>query len=70
MDAELIFKYDQSLFQIEFLYRDAKQHTGLTDCHARSENELNFQFNLALSAINVAKVGHRLPLPKEKRKLY
>jgi hypothetical protein len=70
MEAALILKYYQSRFQIEFLYRDAKQHTGLTDCQARSENKLNFQFNLALSVINVAKVVHWLALPKEKRKAF
>ena len=70
MDAELILKYYQSRFQIEFLYRDAKQHTGLTHCQARSENKLNFQFNMALSAINIAKVIHWLALPIEKRKAF
>jgi Transposase DDE domain len=68
--AELIFKYYQSRFQIEFLYRDAKQHTGLTDCQARSENKLHFQFNAALSAINIAKVVHWLALPKQQRKAF
>ena len=29
-------------FQIEFLYRDAKQHLGLNHCEARSEEKLNF----------------------------
>jgi hypothetical protein len=70
MEAELILKYYQSRFQIEFLYRDAKQHTGLTDCQARSEKKLDFHFNMALSAINVAKVVHWLALPKEKRKAF
>ena len=28
-------------FQIEFLYRDAKQHTGLTECQARSEQKIH-----------------------------
>ncbi|MFA6249762.1 MAG: transposase [Mucilaginibacter sp.] len=70
MDAELILKYYQSRFQIEFLYRDAKQHTGLTGCQARNEKKLDFHFNMALSAVNVAKVVHWLALPKEKRKAF
>lgn len=49
-------------FQIEFLYRDAKQHTGLNDCQARSKNKLYFHWNMALTAINVAKIVHWLPL--------
>lgn len=42
-------------FQIEFLFRDAKQHFGLTHCQARNENALNFAFNVSLSAINIAR---------------
>ena len=50
-----IVRYYRSRFQIEFLYRDAKQHTGLTHCQARSENKLDFHFNASLTAVNLAK---------------
>lgn len=53
--GEKIVQYYQSRFQIEFLYRDAKQFTGLTTCQARSQNKLIFHFNAALTAINLAK---------------
>jgi len=59
--------YYTSRFQIEFLYRDAKQHTGLNDSQARSENKLHFHFNAALTVINIAKMQHRLSLPKHER---
>ncbi|MDO4228384.1 MAG: hypothetical protein Q4C98_01090 [Capnocytophaga sp.] len=52
-------------FQIEFLYRGAKkQFTGLNHCEARSgsENKINFHWNASLTAINLAKIEHRLPL--------
>jgi len=68
MDALEILDCYRSRFQIEFLYRDAKQSTGLNDSQARSENKLNFQFNAALTAINIAKVEHWLSQPKEVRK--
>jgi len=58
--------YYRSRFQIEFLYRDGKQHTGLNDSQARSENKLHFQFNASLTSINIAKAIH-LSLPKEQR---
>jgi hypothetical protein len=45
----------RSRFQIEFLYRDAKQFTGLSTCQARSKNKLDFHFNAALTAVNLAK---------------
>lgn len=50
-----IVRYYRSRFQIEFLYRDAKQFTGLTTCQARSKNKLDFHFNASLTAINLAK---------------
>lgn len=62
-----ILNYYRARFQIEFLYRDAKQHTGLNGCQARSENKLDFHFNASLTAINIAKVEHWLSLPKDKR---
>ena len=70
MDAREILDCYQSRFQIEFLYRDGKQYTGLNDSQARSENKLNFQFNAALTAINIAKVEHWLSKPKEVRKSF
>lgn len=65
-----ILEYYQTRFQIEFLYRDGKQHTGLNDCQARSENKLAFHFNTALTTINIAKITHWLPTPKESRKTF
>lgn len=43
-------------FQIEFLFRDAKGFTGLCDCQARDRQALDFHFNTALSAVNLAKL--------------
>jgi len=59
--------YYRSRFQIEFLYRDAKQFTGLTTCQARSENKLDFHFNAALTVVNLAKQDW-LPNKKATRK--
>jgi hypothetical protein len=65
-----ILDYYKSRFQIEFLYRDGKQFTGLNDSQARSENKLHFHFNTSLTAINIAKVEHWLSVPKEMRKTF
>ena len=67
MDPKEVLQYYQSRFQIEFLYRDGKQHTGLNDSQARSENKLHFQFNASLTSINIAKAIHWLSIPKEQR---
>ena len=68
LTCDKLLKYYQTRFQIEFLYRDGKQHTGLNDCQARSENKLDFHFNMSLTTINIAKVTHWLKVPKEERK--
>lgn len=54
-------------FQIEFIFRDAKQFTGLTHCQSTNKTKLENHFNLALSAVSVAKAAHWLPIPKEQR---
>lgn len=56
LPAWLIVKYYRLRYQQEFLIRDAKQFTGLTDCQARSVNKLDFHVNTALSAVNIAKI--------------
>jgi len=67
LSAKTILEYYRSRFQIEFLYRDAKQNSSLNHCQSRSEEKLNMHFNLALTAVNIAKITHWLPLKKEKR---
>jgi hypothetical protein len=67
IDPNDVLLYYHSRFQIEFLYRDGKQHTGLNDSQARSENKLHFQFNASLTSINIAKAIHWLSIPKERR---
>lgn len=62
-----IYNHYHNRFQIEFLYRDGKQYTGLTDCQARDTRKLHFHFNSSLTAINIAKVAHWLTEPKETR---
>jgi len=62
-----ILDFYQNRFQIEFLFRDAKQFTGLTNCQARSENKLNFHFNASMTSVNVAKVLHLLSVEKSER---
>jgi len=70
MEAPDIIKYYRSRFQIEFLYRDGKQHTGLEHSQARSTNKLHFHFNTSLTSINIERVCHWLSLPKEKREAF
>ncbi len=57
LDAATIVKYYSLRFQIEMIFRDAKQHTGLCDCQARSQDKLDFHFNAAFTALNVARLN-------------
>lgn len=50
-----IYRYYPLRFQIEFLFRDAKQFTGLADCPARDVIKVEFHFNASLTALNLAK---------------
>jgi hypothetical protein len=62
-----IFLFYKSRFQIEFLYRDAKQFTGLEHCQSRSETKLDFHFNTALTTVSLAKVAYYLNVSEEQR---
>jgi Transposase DDE domain. len=56
MSALDIYRFYKARFQIEFIFRDAKQFTGLADCQARDSKALDFHFNASLSALNLAKI--------------
>lgn len=56
----LVLLYYQLRFQIEFLFRDAKQFAGLCHCQARDEDKLDFHFNMSMSAINIARAVQKL----------
>lgn len=66
LSAEKIVDYYRLRFQIEFLFRDAKQHTGLCHCQARDQQKLDFHFNVSLTALNVA----RLKWNEKQRKVF
>lgn len=58
--AEDIYQLYRLRFQIEFIFRDAKQFTGLSDCQARDAKKLDFHFNASFTALNLAKLdAHR-----------
>ncbi len=57
--AEQIYHFYKLCFQIEFLFRDAKQFTGLGDCQAHDVKKLDFHFNASFTALNLAKLEAR-----------
>lgn len=67
IDPSGILDFYKARFQIEFIFRDAKQFTGLNDCQARDLTKLDFHFNACLMALNLAKFEasqlHQSPKP-------
>ena len=59
MSARDIFDIYRTRFQLEFVFRDAKQFTGLTHCQARNKEAMSFAFNASLSSVNVARAFAR-----------
>jgi len=67
LSPEKILQYYRQRYQIEFLFRDAKNFTGLEDCQARSESKLHFHVNASLTTVSMAKALHYLNIPKDER---
>jgi hypothetical protein len=64
LNAEQILQYYQARFQIEFVFRDSKQFTGLCDAQTRDPKRLDFHFNASLTTLNLAKYQDQLqPAP-------
>ena len=62
-----VYCYYKARYQIEFLYRDAKQYAGLEHCQSKSETKLHFHFNTALTTVSIVKAIYHLSQPIEQR---
>ena len=65
LDPCTIYRSYKARFQIEFIYRDGKQFTGLADAQVRRADRLDFHFNATLAALNVAKAQQINAQPKD-----
>ena len=59
LSAGDIHRFYSARFQIEFIFRDARQFTGMNDSQARNPEALDAQVNASLTALNLAKVALR-----------
>jgi hypothetical protein len=59
LEAKQIITYYKARFQFEFLFRDAKQFTGLMDFQARSKEAIHTHINATLAALNLLKLQDR-----------
>ena len=59
LDPVQIFRSYEARFQIEFLFRDGKQHLGLVHCQARSQARLHSHFNVVMTVLTWLKLHLR-----------
>lgn len=57
IDPVLLYRCYKARFQIEFIFRDARQYTGLADCQARCAQAIDTHVNASLLALNLAKAA-------------
>ena len=55
IDPRFLYRCYSARFQIEFVFRDARQFTGLADGQARSPEAIETHVNASLMALNLAK---------------
>jgi len=67
LDVVTLFYMYKARFQIEFIFRDAKQFTGLTEAQTRSAQRLHFHVNASLTTLNIAKIELRQAQPTTSR---
>ena len=53
LSPEEIVEMYRARYQIEFTFRDVKQHTGFTECQARSEAKIHHHINASFSTLLV-----------------
>ena len=70
LDAVTLFYMYKARFQIEFIFRDAKQFTGLTHAQTRDPQRLHFHLNAALTTLNIAKIELRQAQPDDQPMVY
>ncbi|MEC8010857.1 MAG: transposase [Pseudomonadota bacterium] len=66
--VDVLQKY-RARFQIEFVIRDAKQHTGLNHSQARTLVAIENHFNQSLIALNLLKIEDQQQAPKRIQKV-
>lgn len=59
LNAMTLISYYKARFQIEFIFRDAKQYTGLMDCQSRKKEAIHTHINASFSALNLLKLEDR-----------
>jgi hypothetical protein len=70
LDGRKPVEYYVARFQIEFLFRDSQQFTGLVDCQARAAAALDFHCNAALATLNLVRAAEVLAAPDQSPQVF
>jgi DDE superfamily endonuclease len=70
LDGHKLVELYAARFQIEFLFRDSKQFTGLAECQARAEAALDFHFNASLATLNLARAEEVLAAAEQSPQVF
>jgi hypothetical protein len=70
LDGRKLVEFYGARFQIEFLFRDSKQFTGLSNCQARAAAALDFHFNASLATLNLARAEELLAAPEHSSQVF
>ncbi len=54
--ARQMLAYYRARFSMEYIFRDAKQFAGFSDCQARTKEALHFHFNASVATVNLARL--------------
>lgn len=68
--ATEVMKAYRYRYQQEFIFRDAKQFSGLEEGQARDWLKIDFHVNCALTVVNLAKAAHYLNVPADRRSAF
>ena len=64
LSAAQVLQFYRARFQIEFVFRDAKQFTGMGESQSRNSDALDAHINASLTALNLAKAALRQELTR------
>jgi IS4 transposase len=70
LDGRKLVEWYGARFQIELLFRDSKQFTGLSDSQARAEAALDCHFNAALATLNLARTAQLVEQTDASRQVF
>ena len=60
LEGKKMLRFYKSRFQIEFIFRDAKQFAGLNHCQARNARSLDYHFNTSIASVNLSRIKAKL----------